>query len=179
MKWIGMNSIVPEAISKSVGGILVCRLTEFSVDSADELVDNSAQVLILLDILTTGDGNLNKNDLANPLGMLSQEHLEGVQFLRDALDVVKTIDTDNQLHALELALQHSNTVLDFGLLQTLLEFFRINADWKRADGDDLALELDAVRSGSEAPVSGVSNMKLGFLHKTYNILEQLLKKWRA
>lgn len=34
-----------------------------TVDSADELVDGRAQVLVLFDVLTGGDGELDEDDL--------------------------------------------------------------------------------------------------------------------
>jgi hypothetical protein len=46
---------------------------------------------------------LDEHDLANPFRVLGEEDLQGVQFLRDALDVVQAIDADDELYALELA----------------------------------------------------------------------------
>lgn len=46
-----------------------------AVDSADQLVDVAPQVLILLDILTRGHGDLNENDFANPFRVLVKENL--------------------------------------------------------------------------------------------------------
>jgi hypothetical protein len=40
-------------------------------------------------------------DLANPLWVLGEEQLEGVQFLWDAFDVVQTIDSDDNFNTTE------------------------------------------------------------------------------
>ena len=67
-----------------------------------------------------------------------------MKLLGDTLDVIKTIDTNNQLDALELLLECLDTLCDLGLLEPLLELLGINTDRECTDGDDLALELDCV-----------------------------------
>jgi hypothetical protein len=74
---------------------------EPAVDPADEFVDHRPEVLVLLDVLTRRDGELDEHDLSDPLGVLFEEHLESVKLLRYALDVVETVDADNDLDALE------------------------------------------------------------------------------
>ena len=125
-------------------------LTKLAIDTADELVDDSAQILILLNVLTTRHGDLHKHHLANLVRVFVQKDLEGVQLLRHALDVVEPVHADDQLHALKLALELGNALLHLGLLQALVELLRVDADGKRADADHLALELDPVRRRLEA-----------------------------
>jgi len=80
--------------------------------------------------------------------MLSQEDFQSVQLLRDALDVIKTINTDYKLHTLELTFQGRNSRLDFGLLESFNELFRVNTNWKSGNSYVFALELDTVRRGN-------------------------------
>ena len=89
--------------------------SETSVDTTDELVDSCAQVLVLLDVLSGGYSKLCKNDLSDPLWVLSEEELERVELLGDALDIVKTIDADDDLDAVEALLEGCDPLLD-GLL---------------------------------------------------------------
>lgn len=124
---------------------------ELSVDAADQLVDYCAKVLVFLDILARRNGNLDENDLANPLRVLSKKNLESMQLLRHTLDVVQTVDTDNELDALELLLECCNALLNLGLLKALIELLRVDTDGECANGDDLALELNTIRCGSETP----------------------------
>lgn len=71
--------------------------------------------------------------LPNPLRMPFQECLESVKLLLDTLDVVETIDTDDNLAVLKLSLQSLDAVYDGFLLEALCELFRINTDWEHAD----------------------------------------------
>ena len=75
--------------------------TEATVDAAYELVDGRAQVLVLLDVLTGRNGELNENDLPDPFGVLSEEDFESVELLRDTLDVVETVNADDDFAAFE------------------------------------------------------------------------------
>lgn len=68
------------------------------IDPAHELVDARAEVLVLFDILARGDRELDEDDLADPLGVLREEDFKGLQFLRDALDVIEAVDTDHDLY---------------------------------------------------------------------------------
>jgi hypothetical protein len=88
---------------------------EPAVDSAYELIDARAEVLVFLHVLSGGDGELDKDDLgvsstahavlvptgrtylANPLGVLREEDLERLKLLRNTLDVVKSVNTDDDL----------------------------------------------------------------------------------
>jgi hypothetical protein len=76
-----------------------------------------------------------------------------MEFLRNTLDVVKTIDSDNELYALEFALKGCNTLLYLWLPQSLVELLGVNANGKSANGDDLALKLDSVRGRRKSPLN--------------------------
>ena len=90
-----------------------------SVDAPNELVDCRAQVLVFLDILARGYGKLRKDNLADPFRMLCQEELERVQLLGDTLDVVQTVNANDDLHAVEALLERGDALLDTLLLQIL------------------------------------------------------------
>lgn len=117
------------------------------VDPPHQLVHHRPQVLVLLDVAAGGDRHLHEHDLAPPLRVLREEHLERVQLLRHALDVVQAVDAHDELDALEFAPQRGDALLDLGLLQALGELLRVDAYREGADGDELPLELDAVGGG--------------------------------
>lgn len=125
---------------------------ELAVDASNELVHDSTQVLVLFDILARGNGDLHKDDLADPFRVLSQEDLKSVQFLRHTLDVVQAIDTDDEFDALEFLFEGGDALLNLGLLQTLVELLWVNTNWECADSNDLALEFDTVRCCRKATV---------------------------
>ena len=118
--------------------------TKSPVYSTHELVDNLSEVLVFFDISTTGDRNLDKDDLANPFGMVVEENLKGVQLLGDTFDVVQTVNTDDELNALELLLELSDPVLDGSFVQALRKLLGIDSYRESADCSKLSLELDTV-----------------------------------
>jgi hypothetical protein len=128
-------------------------LTESSVYPSHELVHHLPEVLVLLDIASAGHGHLDKHHLAYPLGVLVQENLQGVQLLRNTLDVIETINSDDELDALELFLQLRNPFLNRRLLQALRELLGINADREGPDSSQPSFILDAVWRGGEASAS--------------------------
>ena len=124
---------------------------ELAVDTSNEFVDNGAEVLVLLDILARGDSDLYKNNFADPFRVLSKEDLKSVQFLRHTLDVVQTVDTNNELDTLELLLERCDAFLNLGLLQALVELLRVDTNRESADSNNLSLEFDTVWRCCEAP----------------------------
>lgn len=87
---------------------------------------------------------MHQDDFANPLGVFCQEDLKSMQLLRNTLDVVQTIDTNDQLDALELLLERLNAFRNLGLLEALLELLGIDTDRESTNSDNLALELNCV-----------------------------------
>jgi len=59
-------------------------------------------------------------NLANPFWMLCKEEFESVQLLWNTLDVVKTVDTNDDFHATETLLELCDTV-DDGLFFEILD----------------------------------------------------------
>ena len=79
--------------------------------------------------------------------MLGKEDLEGVQLLWHTLDVIETVDTNDQLDIFELALEGGNALLDILLLQAFDKLLRIDTDGEGTDGDKFAFVLNAIRGG--------------------------------
>jgi len=51
---------------------------EFSVDSSHQFIYNSSQVLIFFNVLSARYCHLDQDNLANPFGMVGQEHFESM-----------------------------------------------------------------------------------------------------
>ena len=100
-----------------------------AINSPNQFVYRRTQVLILFDVLTGRNGELNQyhlqkfcinlNDvlghvnayLSDPLWVLCEEKFECVQLLGDTLDVVEAVNANDQLHTRKSLLQLSNTRL--------------------------------------------------------------------
>jgi hypothetical protein len=160
MKWMGMNSMVPINCQLVVNTRTLKVHTEFAVDSADEFVDNCTEVLVLLYVLSRRNGNLNQHNLADPLRVFCQENFKSVKLLRDTLDVIKTVNTNNQLDALELLLECLDTLCDLRLLEPFLELLGIDTDRECTNGDDLALKFDCVGCCWQLAVDVSNRVKL-------------------
>lgn len=59
-----------------------------AVDATDEFVDDGAEILVFFDVLTRGNGDLDKDYFADPFGVFCEENFKGVQFLGNTLDVI-------------------------------------------------------------------------------------------
>lgn len=175
-----MNSTVPDTISNGTNytKLTLEILTKFTVDPANQFINHSPKILILLDILATGYGHLNQNHLSYPFWMITEEDLECMQLLRDSFYIIKTVYPDHELHALKFLFERGYPFLDFLLLKPFLEFLRVNTDRKSTTGNNLALELDAIRGCCEAPVTTLVFKSSGSMH-AYSNLEQELKKCRV
>lgn len=142
--------------------------SESSVDLADQLIDARPKVLVLFDILSRRNGQLNQHTLElqrvsrnmtvgeprthllHPFWMLRQENLEALQFLRNTLDVVESVNTDDDLLALKLGLQLLRPVDHMFFLDALDESIRVNADRERPDLSESSFEFDSVRLSLQA-----------------------------
>jgi hypothetical protein len=58
-------------------------------------------------------------DLSTPLRVVVEEDVKGVEFLRHSFDVIESIDTDNDLLALEFLFEFRDTFLTFRILKFL------------------------------------------------------------
>jgi hypothetical protein len=86
--------------------------SESSIDTTDEFVDSCAQILVLLDVLSRGDGKLHQDNLPDPFRVLDEEELQRVELLGNALDIVEAVDPDNNLHTVEALFEGCNTLLN-------------------------------------------------------------------
>lgn len=102
--------------------------------------------MVLLDVLSRRNSDLNQDNLANPFRVFCEEYFKRMKLLRDTLDIVETVNANDQFNALEFTLKRGNALLDLWFLEALFEFLGVNANWECANGDDLSLELDGVRS---------------------------------
>jgi hypothetical protein len=92
---------------------------EASINATDELVDRCTQILVLLDVLSRGHGELYKDDLSDPFWVLSEEELKCMELLRNALNIIKSIDADDDFHAVKALLKGNDTLLNGLFLQVL------------------------------------------------------------
>jgi hypothetical protein len=134
--------------------------SKLSVDSSDELFGHAPQVLVFFDVLPRGNGELDEDDLADPLGVLVQKGLERVQLLRDTLDVIQSIDSDDDLDALETLLQLSQTLLYGGLLETLDELHGFDTDGEGTDVSVSTLEPETVGHGRQPEDTGAGRQEV-------------------
>lgn len=65
--------------------------------------------------------------------MFGQEPVKGSQFLRNALDVIQTVDSEDDLLTLEVLSQFCQFSLDAFRLHFLSKVFRFDADWEPVD----------------------------------------------
>lgn len=89
--------------------------------------------------------------------MFSEEDFEGMEFLRDTLDVIKPINSNDDLLPLEFLLEFGNPSFTFRILKCLesvpirqketniSEFLRVNSDWNCPNMDRSAFILNCIR----------------------------------
>ena len=64
------------------------------------------------------DGDVGAN-FPDPLWVLSEEELKCMELLRNALDIIKPVDADDDFHAVEALLKGNDTLLNGLFLQIL------------------------------------------------------------
>jgi hypothetical protein len=92
--------------------------------------------------------------------VLVQKGLERVQLLRDTLDVIQSIDSDDDLDALETLLQLSQTLLYGGLLETLDELHGFDTDGEGTDVSVSTLEPETVGHGRQPEDTGAGRQEV-------------------
>ena len=128
-------------------------LTKFAVYPPNQLIDHSSQILVFFHVLSAWHRNLHENNLANPLWMSGKKHLQGMQLLWDALDIVKTVNADHQLDAAKFVLQTGNAILHLAGLQAFSKLVRINSDGKRPDRYVSVTIFDTTGRGHHSPTA--------------------------
>lgn len=89
----------------------------FSVDLPGYSAQFRFKILIFLYVFAAWDGNLDENNLVLQLWVIIEKSIESLEFLREAFDVVQSVDANNYLDAFVAFFQASNTLLDIRLLQ--------------------------------------------------------------
>jgi hypothetical protein len=102
------------------------------------------ELLIFLYVLTAWDGDLDENNLVLQLRVIIEESVEPLEFLREAFDVIQSVDANNYLDAFIMFFQDSNTLLDIRLLQCVDELIGVDADNKLVNADQPIFILDLV-----------------------------------
>jgi len=87
--------------------------------------------------------------LSDPFRMLFQEQLKRSHLLRYPLDVIQSVNTDNQLDAAEPLLELLNSPFDLRFLDAIDELFGVDTDGEGADVAVLPIELNTVRHGGK------------------------------
>ena len=134
--------------------------SELTVDTSDELFRHASQVLVLFDVLSRRNGELDEDDLADPFRVLVQESLERVKLLRYTLDVIQSVDTDNDLDALESLFQLSQTFLNGRLLETVDELHGFDTDREGTDVSVSSLEPKTVGHGGKTEDTGARRQEV-------------------
>ena len=132
--------------------------------------------MVLLDVLSRGHGELRKDNLSNPLRVLGEEEFKCVKLLGNALDIVKPVDTDDDLDAVEALFKGRDTLLNRFFLQVLrmkkksskedatmdiaeehahpYKRSRVNSNRESSDVGKPTLELDAIGHGRKGENAG-------------------------
>ena len=119
-------------------------LTMFSVDLPGYSTQFRFEILIFLYIFPAWNGDLDENNLVLQLWVIIEKSVESLEFLREAFDVVQSVDANNYLDAFVAFFQASNTLLDVRLLQWISELFGVNADNELVYADQTVFVLDLV-----------------------------------
>lgn len=85
---------------------------------------------------------MDENDFADPFRVLLEEDLHGVKLLRNTLDVIETVDADDEFDPLETALERLDALLDGDLLEGFVELRGLDTDREGTDGGVTASEVD-------------------------------------
>mmetsp|Transcript_35356 Transcript_35356/g.87974 ORF Transcript_35356/g.87974 Transcript_35356/m.87974 type:complete len:414 (+) Transcript_35356:2220-3461(+) len=91
------------------------------VDAADELMHLVPQLLVARGVLLGWCGDLDEHDLLRPLRVGVEELLECNEFVRDPLDIIHPVDTQDELLSVKPTLQLDHLVLQLRRGQHLLE----------------------------------------------------------
>lgn len=116
----------------------------FPVDLPGDSTQFGFEVLIFLYVFAAWDGDLDENNLVLQLWVIIEKSVKSLEFLREAFNVIQSIDTNNYLDAFVAFFQASNTLLDIRLLQCVGELVRVNADNKLVYADQPIFILDLV-----------------------------------
>ena len=116
----------------------------FPVDLPGDSRQFGFKLLIFLHILAAWDSNLDKYDLVLQFWVIIEKSVESLEFLREAFNVVQSVDANDYLDACIAFFQAANALLDLGLFQGIGEFFGIDADNELVHADQPIFVLDLI-----------------------------------
>jgi hypothetical protein len=91
---------------------------------------------------------------------LSEEDFETLELLGQTLDVVQSVDTDDNLFALEFGLQVSGPLEDTGPLDGFDESIRVDTDGEGSDLGESAFILDSIGLGRDLENSSAGRKEM-------------------
>ena len=92
--------------------------------------------------------------LFDPFWVLREEDLETLQFLGQTLDIIQSINTDNNLLALKLCFQAPSPFENTGFLDSFNESVWVDTDWESSNLCESSFEVDSIRFSLETEDSG-------------------------
>lgn len=99
------------------------------------------EFLIFLYILAARNSDLDKNNFVLQLWVVIEKSVKTFELLRQAFDMVQSVDANNYLDALISFFKGPNAFLDLRLLQCVGELIGVNANNELADTDQTVLIL--------------------------------------
>ena len=103
------------------------------VDAPDELVHLILQLLVPRGVLLGRDGDLDEQDAVSPIGVGVEKLFECDEFVRDPLDVVHPVDTQDNRLSVEAPLQLDHSILELCRVDHGLEGGVIDPSRKSVD----------------------------------------------
>jgi len=91
---------------------------------------------------------------------LREKDLETLQFLGQTLDVIQSINTDNDLFTLKLGLQTPCSFANMRLLDGFDECIWVDTDRKGSDLCESTFKVDSVRFGLESEDTGAGGQEM-------------------
>lgn len=114
------------------------------VDFPGDSTQFSFELLVFLYVFAAWDGDLDEHNLVLQLRVIIEESVEPLEFLREAFDVIQSVNANNYLDAFIMFFQGSNTLLDIRLLQCVGELIGVDTDNELVNADQPIFILDLV-----------------------------------
>jgi hypothetical protein len=125
--------------------------TVFAIDFPNQFLNLSSELLVYLQIGATWNGHLYQYNPANLVWVLLEKLIQGLKLLWYALNVVKTVDANQDLHAPEILSSGPYHFLNVSVVQTLVKVRWFNSDWQGFDQDFTVFDLELVIMRAQIP----------------------------
>lgn len=132
----------------------------FSIYMAYESLDLLSQFLVRIHFRPSGDGQLDQAYLADPVWVFGQKPVKGHQLLRYAFDIVKTVDSKNNLSPLEASFQLGKLAFNTLTLHLLPEALRLDSNRKAMDNHFPITPMQVCRRPRDAPGKSIREIYL-------------------